>query len=59
MDGSAKKRLWLNSNQTLLRQMVKWRPFDWAFYKLLCRWKWANRHLGHMMLFVCRKNLDF
>lgn len=40
----------------LLRQMVKWRPFDWAFYKLIYRWKWANRHLGHMMLFVCRKN---
>ena len=39
----------------LLRQMFKWRGIGWRLQRWLQSWEWAERNLGHMILFVCRK----
>jgi SAM-dependent methyltransferase len=39
----------------LLRQMFKWRGIGWRLQRWLRSWEWAERNLGHMILFVCRK----
>lgn len=39
----------------LLRRMVKWRGIGWRLQRRLRAWKWAERNLGHMILFVCQK----
>lgn len=39
----------------LLRQMFKWRGIGWCLQRWLRSWEWAERNLGHMILFVCRK----
>ena len=39
----------------LLRQMVEWRGIGWRLQRWLRSWEWAERNLGHMILFVCRK----
>jgi hypothetical protein len=39
----------------LLRQMFKWRGVGWRLRRWLRSWGWAERNLGHMILFVCRK----
>jgi SAM-dependent methyltransferase len=39
----------------LLRQMFKWRGIGWRLQRRLRSWEWAERNLGHMILFVCRK----
>ena len=39
----------------LLRQMCKWRGIGWCLQRWLRSWEWAERNLGHMILFVCRK----
>jgi SAM-dependent methyltransferase len=41
----------------LLRQVVKWRPAGGVVRRVLRPWKWVNQNLGHMMLFVCKKDL--
>lgn len=30
----------------------------WRLRKFLMNWRWANRHMGHMMMYVCRKRND-
>lgn len=40
---------------SLLRQMMKWRWIGCRLQRRLQSWQWAERHLGHMILFVCRK----
>jgi SAM-dependent methyltransferase len=39
----------------MLREMVQWRPFSWLLAKSLKLCKWADRNLGHMAMFICRK----
>lgn len=39
----------------LLRQIVSWRWLGWRVRDRLRSWGWAERHLGHMVMFVCRK----
>jgi SAM-dependent methyltransferase len=39
----------------LLRQMFKWRGIGSRLQRWLQSWEWAERNLGHMILFVCRK----
>ena len=39
----------------LLRRMFKWRGIGWRLQRWLRSWEWAERNLGHMILFVCRK----
>jgi SAM-dependent methyltransferase len=38
----------------LLSQIFEW-PQGWRIKKFLMHWNWADRHMGHMMLFVARK----
>jgi len=40
---------------TLIRQMIKWRVMGRRLRRRLQSWKWAGKHIGHMILFVCRK----
>jgi len=40
----------------LLRQMFEWRGIGWRLQGWLRSWEWAERNLGHMILFVCRKD---
>jgi len=40
---------------SLLRNMVKLRVLGWRLQRLLRSWEWAERNMGHMILFVCRK----
>ena len=39
----------------VLRLMLRWRNVGRLLNRLLQSWKWAGRHLGHMILFVCRR----
>lgn len=39
----------------LLRHMLKWRGLGWRLQRWLRSWEWAERNLGHMILFVGRK----
>ena len=39
----------------LLRRMFRWRGIGWRLQRWLRSWEWAERNLGHMILFVCRK----
>jgi len=39
----------------LLCQMFEWRGIGWRLQRWLRSWEWAERNLGHMILFVCRK----
>ena len=39
----------------LLRRMFRWRGIGWRLRRWLRSWEWAERNLGHMILFVCRK----
>lgn len=39
----------------LLRRMFHWRGIGWRLQGWLRSWQWAERNLGHMILFVCRK----
>lgn len=39
----------------LLRQMFRWRGIGWRLQRWLQAWEWAERNLGHLILFVCRK----
>lgn len=39
----------------LLQHMFKWRGIGWRLERWLRSWQWAERNLGHMILFVCRK----
>jgi SAM-dependent methyltransferase len=39
----------------LLRRMLKWRRLGPRFQRWLLSWKWADKRLGHMILFVCKK----
>ncbi len=36
-----------------LSRMFEW-PQGWRLKKFLMNWNWANRHLGHMMMYVAR-----
>lgn len=38
----------------LLRQMVEWRGIGWLLQRWLRSWEWAERNLGHMILFAER-----
>ncbi|GAF96760.1 unnamed protein product, partial [marine sediment metagenome] len=38
-----------------LRLMFKWPILGQYLQRRLRSWKWAERNLGHMILFVCRK----
>lgn len=39
----------------LLRRMLLWRGVGWRLATALRKWRWAERNLGHMALFACRK----
>jgi SAM-dependent methyltransferase len=39
----------------LLRQMFKWRGVGQRLQRWLQSWEWAERNLGHMILFVCER----
>ena len=39
----------------LLSLVFKWRGIGWRLQRWLRSSEWAERHLGHMILFVCRK----
>ena len=41
----------------ILRRLLELRGIDWRLQRLLQSWKWVERYLGHMILFVCRKAL--
>jgi SAM-dependent methyltransferase len=43
----------------LLSQISRWRGIGWRLQKWLGSWAWAERYLGHMILFVCRKGQQF
>lgn len=38
-----------------LRWVLKWRGIGWRLGRWLQSWKWAERNLGHMTLFICQK----
>jgi SAM-dependent methyltransferase len=39
----------------LLRLISRWQGVGWRMQRWLRSWQWAERNLGHMILFVCRK----
>lgn len=39
----------------LLLKIFNWPRIGWRLQRWLRSWKWAERNLGHMILFVCRK----
>lgn len=41
-----------------VRQIIKWRWIGSRLQRRLQSWQWAEKHLGHMILFVCRKTLS-
>lgn len=45
----------LKDDIPLLRQMCQLRGIGWRLERRLRSWKWLERNLGHMILFVCRK----
>lgn len=39
---------------SFLSKMFEW-PQGWRLRKFLMNWNWANRHMGHMMMYIARK----
>jgi SAM-dependent methyltransferase len=42
----------------IIRRMLQWRGIGWRLQNWLKSWDWAERNLGHMILFVCRKKVS-
>jgi SAM-dependent methyltransferase len=39
-----------------LAKMFKLPQVGWRLQRFLMKWKWAEHHMGHMMMYVCRKS---
>jgi SAM-dependent methyltransferase len=39
----------------MIKKILQWRGIGWRLQNWLKSWDWAERNLGHMIMFVCRK----